>query len=124
MKINNISFYKGAHWVNIKDAIDEFQSKGTTSKNFKVEGQPSEAVQILNIILSYSANLDQKFVNLGRKFFQPDKKERVEYIGSGKYLWLGSFESVRIGWKIRLNVDMANKPAYERGIELKFSCYS
>ena len=82
----------------------------------KFESQPLEAVQILNIILSYGANLDPKFVNLGRRFFQPDQKGRVEKIGGGKYLWLGSFESVRVGWKIRLNVDMANKPAYEKGI--------
>ena len=80
------------------------------------ESQPLEAVQILNIILSYGANLDPKFVNLGRRFFQPDQRGRVENIGGGKFLWLGSFESVRVGWKIRLNIDMANKPAYEKGI--------
>ena len=36
------------------------------------EAQPQEALQVLNIILSYSANLNPKFVNLGRRFFQPD----------------------------------------------------
>ena len=33
-------------------------------------------------------------------------------IDIGKYLWKGINESVRVGWKIRLNIDMANKPAY------------
>ena len=81
----------------------------------KFESQPLEATQVLNIILAYGANLDAKFVNLGRRFFQPDQRGRVENIGSGKFLWLGSFESIRVGWKIRLNIDMANKPAYQRG---------
>ena len=45
----------------------------------------------------------------------PDQTGRVQQIGGGKYLWLGSFESIRVGWKLRLNVDMANKPAYEKG---------
>ena len=44
-----------------------------------------------------------------------DQTGRVKEIGGGKYLWLGSFESIRVGWKLRLNVDMANKPAYEKG---------
>ena len=44
-----------------------------------------------------------------------DQIGRVQQIGGGKYLWLGSFESIRVGWKLRLNVDMANKPAYEKG---------
>ena len=83
----------------------------------KFESQPLEATQVLNIILAYGANLDAKFVNLGRRFFQPDQRGRVENIGSGKFLWLGSFESIRVGWKIRLNIDMANKPAYQRGTQ-------
>ena len=103
----------GAPYVNISEAIRAFE-KGNMRGKF--ESQPLEAVQILNIILSYGANLDPKFVNLGRRFFQPDQRGRVENIGGGKFLWLGSFESVRVGWKIRLNIDMANKPAYEKGI--------
>ena len=102
----------GATYVNISEAIRAFE-KG----NMRCfESQPLKAVQILNIILSYGANLEPKFVNLGRRFFQPDQRGRVENIGGGKFLWLGSFESVRVGWKIRLNIDMANKPAYEKGI--------
>ena len=103
----------GAPYVNISEAIQEFEIGNMRGK---FESQPLEAVQILNIILSYGANLDPKFVNLGRRFFQPDQRGRVENIGGGKFLWLGSFESVRVGWKIRLNIDMANKPAYEKGI--------
>ena len=50
-----------------------------------------------------------------RSTYCADQTGRVEKIGGGKYLWLGSFESIRVGWKLRLNVDMANKPAYEKG---------
>ena len=39
-------------------------------------------------------------------------EENVVQIDVGKYLWKGINESVRVGWKIRLNIDMANKPAY------------
>ena len=38
----------------------------------------------------------------------------VEELGGGKYLWLGTFESVRVGWTMKLNIDMANKPAYKK----------
>ena len=106
----------GSDIVIIGEAIKDFQSRGKTLPTLGFEAQPLEASQVLNIILSYGANLDKKFVNLGRRFFQPDQEDRVEKIGSGKYLWKGSFESVRCGWKLRLNVDMANKPAYERGM--------
>ena len=109
---------EGSDIVNIGEAIKDFQAQGKTLETIGFEAQPSEASQILNIILSYGANLDKKFVNLGRRFFQPDQKGRVKEIGSGKYLWIGSFESVRYGWKLRLNVDMANKPAYKRGMML------
>jgi hypothetical protein len=55
-----------------------------------------------------------RYVTVGRSYFQPEKG-RVEELGEGKYLWLGTFQSVRIGWKIHLNVDMANKPSYKKG---------
>ena len=51
---------------------------------------------------------------VGRNFFSPGPG-RVQELANGKSLWIGTFQSVRVGWKIRLNVDMANKPAYEEG---------
>ncbi len=75
---------------------------------------------------------------VGRSYFS--NKGRVENLGEGKYLWLGTFQryillaaassqavlleqknridanfSVRVGWKIHLNIDMANKPGYVQG---------
>jgi len=94
----------------LKAALDHFLSQGA-----KGAVQPSEPIQILNIILSYGVYVDpSKHVMIGRKCFQPDNKGRVEQIDVGKFLWLGTFESVRVGWKLSLNVDMANKPAYEK----------
>ena len=52
------------------------------------------------------------FVAIGRRHF-PDKPGVIE-LGQGKSLWVGTFKSVRIGWKLALNVDMANRPGYEK----------
>ena len=60
----------------------------------------------------YTAQL--KYECVGRNFFSPGPG-RVKELANGKSLWIGTFLSVRVGWKVRLNVDMANKPAYEEG---------
>ena len=63
----------GPDWLNVKSSIDLFKEGMRKSGNRALfEAQPQEALQVLNIILSYSANLNPKFVNLGRRFFQPD----------------------------------------------------
>ena len=94
--------------ISIRSAIEAYE-QGKTGN----EAQPLEAVQALNVILTYSVSLDpQRFEVIGRKCFEPSKGENVVEIDAGKYLWLGSFQSVRVGWKIRLNIDMANKPSY------------
>jgi hypothetical protein len=36
-------------------------------------------------------------------------------LSNGKALWQGTFQSARIGWKLVINVDVANKPAYKEG---------
>lgn len=68
--------------------------------------------QIMNIILSQIAR--EKCDTLGRSFF-PDNKMpgRSVDLPGGKSIWFGLFQSVSIGWKPFLNVDMANKPAVQ-----------
>jgi hypothetical protein len=58
-------------------------------------------------------NEDEKF--RPKQNFVNSIPGRVQELANGKSLWIGTFQSVRVGWKIRLNVDMANKPAYEEG---------
>ena len=84
---------------SLKEIIAEFEKYGA-----KDDFQPLDAVQTLNIILNYSLKLDPKMIVLGRKYFDPHKDENVVQIDAGKYVWHGSYESVRVGWKIRLNV--------------------
>lgn len=54
------------------------------------------------------------YVSVGRNYFNHDHKDCVVDLGGAKSLWVGTFKSVRMGWLPMLNVDMANKPAYER----------
>jgi len=37
----------------------------------------------------------------------------METLSNGKHLWIGTFMSARMGWKLRLNIDMVVKPAYD-----------
>ena len=97
--------------IPIKSAVEAFEQGRTGNSR---DTQPNEAVQMLNIILSYGISIDPtRYEVIGRKYFQPNGGAgHVERLGGGKYLWLGTFESVRVGWKMKLNIDMANKPAY------------
>ena len=65
---------------------------------------------MLNIILSYGISIDPtRYEVIGRKYFQPNGGAgHVERLGGGKYLWLGTFESVRVGWKMKLNIGQAH----------------
>merc|ERR1719392_397639 len=54
------------------------------------------------------------------KHFTNHQPNKIIDIGMGKYIWLGTFKSVRTGWKVQLNVDMANKPGYEREMVKSF----
>jgi len=68
--------------------------------------------QIMNIILSQIAR--DKCETIGRNFF-PDSSMpgRSVDLPGGKSIWFGLFQSVSVGWKPFLNVDMANKPAVQ-----------
>ena len=105
--------------IPIKSAVEAFEQGRTGNSR---DTQPNEAVQMLNIILSYGISIDPtRYEVIGRKYFQPNGGAgHVERLGGGKYLWLGTFESVRVGWKMKLNIDMANKPAYMKMDLFKF----
>ena len=66
----------------------------------------------MNIILSQIAR--DKCETIGRNFF-PDSSMpgRSVDLPGGKSIWFGLFQSVSVGWKPFLNVDMANKPAVQ-----------
>lgn len=92
----------------IREMLDNYSKRGSRG------GCPNEAVSILNVILGYTAQTNADlYIPIGRKYFSTEA--RAEELGNGKSLWFGTFLSARAGWKIRLNVDMANKPGYDKG---------
>lgn len=93
--------------VQIQDVIEQFE-QGRSGQ----EVQPIVPNQMLNIILSYAFAVDPVYEVMGTRYFQPSKEDRIYQIDAGKYVWQGTFQSSRVGWKIRLNIDVANKPAY------------
>ena len=50
---------------------------------------------------------------------KPQLYYTMKNIGGRASLWIGTFTSVRIGWKPMLNVDMANKVVYDKNYQLK-----
>merc|ERR1719369_138603 len=92
--------------IDLAGAINEF-----------ITGRISNAyseVQILNIVLSQVAR--EKCVTLGRNYFPESSIQgRTVDLPGGKSVWFGFFQSVNIGWKPMLNVDVANKPAVRGG---------
>eukprot|EP00092_Neocalanus_flemingeri_P005039 GFUD01005419.1.p1 GENE.GFUD01005419.1~~GFUD01005419.1.p1 ORF type:complete len:1029 (+),score=236.79 GFUD01005419.1:45-3089(+) len=85
--------------------------------NTFIAGQTPNAyseVQILNIVLSQVAR--EKCVTIGRNYFPESSIQgRSVDLTGGKSVWFGFFQSVNIGWKPMLNVDVANKPAVKGG---------
>ncbi len=89
--------------VDAKNQIEDYLKRGSTPT------KPNNVVQVLNVIMGMSAQLHYETV--GRCYFN-EHSGKVIQIGNGKYLWVGTFQSVRLGWKPMLNLDIANKPAY------------
>ena len=58
--------------INLKQIVEDFEKNGNRAN--KMDFQPLDAIQYLNIILNYSLKLDpSRYVVLGRKFFDPNK---------------------------------------------------
>ncbi len=75
--------------------------------------RPTEAVTVINTLLSHMNRADAKKLVVGRSMSFLKDQGPVYEIGGGKSLWIGAFTSFRPAWKPSLNVDMANKPGYE-----------
>jgi len=81
--------------------------------NAFIDGKVVDAIaekQILNIVLSQVAR--EKCISLGRNYFPQNSLEGKSVdLPGGKSIWFGFFQSVSLGWKPMVNVDVANKPA-------------
>ena len=110
-KIKVILKYVGS--VDVNDAVEEYCERGIT------ETKPYNAMQALNIVLSMTPKLHYETV--GRNHFSPNPRDGTAIdIGGGASLWVGTFTSVRLGWKPMLNVDVANTVGFDEGSVVKF----
>nr|QVD39219.1 Argonaute 2 [Schistocerca gregaria] len=66
---------------------------------------PQKAIQVLDIVIRNAPA--QRFTQVGRSFFTTPKE--VLPLGNGMHMWLGFYQSVILGWKPFLNVDVAHK---------------
>ena len=99
--------------VDVNYAVEEYCRRGTT------ETKPKDAIQALNIVLSMTPRLH--YETIGRNHFNPNAKDGTAIdIGGGASLWVGTFTSVRLGWKPMLNVDVANKTGVDEGSVAEF----
>ena len=88
--------------VDINYAVEEYCRRGST------ETKPNDATQSLNIVLGMTPQLHCE--TIGRNYFSPNRRNGTAIdLGGGASLWIGTFLSVRLGWKPMLNVDMASK---------------
>ena len=110
-QIKVILQYAGS--VDVNYAVEEYCRRGTTEK------KPIDAIQALNIVLSMTPRLH--YETIGRNHFSPSTKDGTAIdIGGGASLWVGTFTSVRLGWKPMLNVDVANKIGVDEGSVAEF----
>ena len=98
--------------VNVSSALEKYYRLGTT------KAKPDDAIQALNIVLNMSLQL--RFEIIGRNYFNPNCENGTAIdIGGGAFLWVGTFSSVRLGWKPMLNLDIANRVALEKSLPVE-----
>jgi len=51
------------------------------------------------------------FDNIGRSIFSPERG--IVELPNGKSIWFGLYQSTRMEWQLRINIDMVCKPAYK-----------
>ena len=99
--------------IDLKGTIDKILS-GEIEMNLGLA-----EVQILNIVLSQSARESCQVI--GRNYFpESSMPGRSVDLPGGKSVWFGHFQSVNIGWKPFINVDVANKPAVKQNDLIAF----
>ena len=98
--------------VNVSSALEKYYRLGTT------KAKPDDAIQALNIVLNMSPQL--RFEIIGRNYFNPNHENGTAIdIGGGAFLWVGTFSSVRLGWKPMLNLDIANRVVLEKSLPVE-----
>ena len=99
--------------INVNSAVAEYCRRGTT------EAKPADVIQALNIVLNMTPQLYLE--TFGLNHFNPNTSNGTSIdIGGGASLWVGTFTSVRLGWKPMLNVDVANKVGCEESSVIEF----
>ena len=99
--------------INVNSAVTEYCRRGTT------ETKPDDVIQALNIVLNMTPQLHHE--TFGLNHFNPNTSNGTSIdIGGGVSLWVGTFTSVRLGWKPMLNVDVANKVGCDESSVIKF----
>ena len=99
--------------INVDSAVTEYCRRGTT------ETKPDDVIQALNIVLNMTPQLHHE--TFGLNHFNPNTSNGTSIdIGGGAYLWVGTFTSVRLGWKPMLNVDVPNKVGCEESSVIEF----
>ena len=78
------------------------------------------AIQAMDVILRSLPSL--RMIPVGRSFFS--KPDHPSYLGSGREVWSGYYQSVRpaMGWKLMLNVDTAATAFYTEQSVFDFLC--
>ena len=107
--------------LNVGEQITKYLGEGGKGGASTI----NESLQVLNIILGMTPLLHYECA--GRTYFNPQEEETgkkkdgsVIDMGNGKSIWVGTFQSVRMGWRPYLNVDVANRQAYNQQPLLDF----
>ena len=99
--------------LEVNSAVTEYCRRG------KTETKPKDAIQALNIVLNMKPQLH--YETFGLNHFDPNPRNGTSIdIGGGTSLWIGTFTSVRLGWKPMLNVDVANKAGCDESSVIEF----
>ena len=99
--------------INVNSAVTEYCKRGTA------ETKCDDVIQALNIVLNMTPQLYHE--TFGLNHFNPNTSNRTSIdIGGGASLWVGTFTSVRLGWKPMLNVDVANTVGFDERPVAKF----
>ncbi|XP_054263153.1 protein argonaute-2-like [Macrosteles quadrilineatus] len=85
----------------------------------KTKEYPQKAVQVMEIALR-NAPVTAGFIQVGRSFFTAPSEPIT--LGNGMELYHGFFQSVVLGWKTFLNVDVAHKAFPEERVVSDVMC--
>lgn len=82
-----------------------------TNPAYQNEDKPSEAIQVLDVVLRSALKNVRGAIPAGRGlYFAPNSREEERFLGDGMELWYGLFQSAILGRSsIYLNVDVLHK---------------